>query len=71
MQPRQGFAVQITRQDGTTFFSSSGFGEGRAVWSKSNRKYAVESKRAIRAAGMNAKVVPVIYFEPQVVTSNL
>lgn len=58
------YAIQITRTDGTWFFSAAGPGEARGVWSPRNRKYAVENKRILRSSGLNAKVVPVLYNDP-------
>ena len=65
--PIPGYSVSITRKDGTSFLSSSGLGEGRAFWSKRNRQFAVAHKRQLREAGLNAKVVPVLYTEPEII----
>jgi len=67
--PRHGFAVQIARKDGTKFLSCSAHGDASPVWCKGNRKWAVAWKRELRAAGFKATVVPVIYYDPQVLTS--
>lgn len=63
-EARKMFAIKITRKDGTWFFASAGPGEARGVWSPRNRKYATQNARILKGAGMNAKVVPVLYAEP-------
>ena len=62
-----GFAVQITREDKTSFLAITGTGNVPAVFFKNNRKYAVEFKKALKAANLNAKVVKVSYSDPIVV----
>jgi hypothetical protein len=62
---KEGWAVEIERRDGTTFFAS-GRGEGiyPVVWHNRNRKGAVNFKRDLLIAGFHCKVVPVKYVEP-------
>lgn len=63
---KQGYAVQIRREDGSTFLSSAGVGDVSPVWCKRNRRYAVDHKRDLRKQGFNAKVVEVLYMIPEV-----
>lgn len=63
----RGWAVQITRKDGSTFLASSGEGNQPAVWVKSNRRWAVKHKRSLQEHGFKCRIVPVHYAEPVVV----
>ena len=67
---RHGWAVQITRTDKTTFLASAGCGTHPAVWSLSNRKWAVVHKRLLREQGFACRVVRVQYMDPTVVPNN-
>ena len=66
LEMKQGWAIEITRDDGTTFLASTGVGDGPAVWCKRNRKYAVQHKKKLREEGRikRCRVVSVYYFEP-------
>ena len=63
-KPHHHVAVMITRKDGSVFLASGGMGNAPAVWAKCNHRYAVAHKRDLRRAGLNAKVVPVLYTAP-------
>jgi hypothetical protein len=65
-EPRKMLAIQITRKDGTSFLAHTGLGEGNAVWSPRNRKNAVPHKKELLREGLNARIVPILYTEPQV-----
>lgn len=67
---RRGWAVQIRRDDGSTFLACSTPGNLPAVWCNSNRKWAVAHKRELREQGFACKVVRVTYTDPVVNTSN-
>lgn len=62
----EGWAIKITRDDGTFFMAGSGTGDVPAVWHKRNRKYAVKHKKELRKHDLRAKVVPVLYNPPEV-----
>lgn len=62
----QGFAVQITRADGSTFLCAANGGVLTPVWPRSHRKLAVAHKRDLIAHGFKAKVVPVEFTRPRV-----
>ncbi|CAN5546214.1 hypothetical protein BH09VER1_BH09VER1_24650 [soil metagenome] len=61
----KGWAVVITRDDGTEFFASAGPGDQSAIWANCNRRFAVRHKKQLRAEGYNARVAPVVYSRPQ------
>jgi hypothetical protein len=66
-RPVTGWSVEIKRKDGTAFLCSSGLGNYPPIWSKRNRKYAVEHKKRAIELGHKAKVVSVLYMEPQII----
>lgn len=63
---KEGYAVQITREDGSTFLA---IGEDApvAVFTITQRNRATLFKRGLVALGSVAKVVRVVYFEPEVI----
>lgn len=65
--PREGWALVIFRDDGSYFFASSGLGVGTPLWTKAQRKYAVQHKRALKAHGFKAKIVPVRWTPPVII----
>ena len=64
--PRKGFAVQISRKDGTAFLAAAANGIQTPIWI--HRKYAVAYKRELRAEGFKARVVKVLFANPIVVS---
>lgn len=58
---RKGFAVAITRKDGSEFLAASGRGLLPAVCKQ--RNYAVSFKRELIADGFKCRVVPVRFFD--------
>ena len=66
MNAKKGWSVQIKRQDGTTFLCASQTGTVPPVWCSRNRKYAKEHKDTLVAHGFKARVVPVLYSDPEV-----
>jgi hypothetical protein len=68
---RQGWAVEITRKDKTTFLASAGCGTHPAVWCLSNRKLAVGHKRELRERGFSCRVVRVQYMDPTVLPNSM
>lgn len=64
LMPKTGWAVRITRADGSTFFSAPGQGVITPTFSKANRKYAVQWRDALRREKFNARVVRVHYAHP-------
>jgi hypothetical protein len=67
MSWEEGWAIQITRKDGTSFLAGTGVGEAAAFWCKRNRKQAVRHKKELREHDLNAKVVPALYHKPEVI----
>lgn len=67
MTKRQGYSVQITRGDGTTFLSAGSRGILPPVWPLSLRKYAVAHKRELAEQGFRAEVVRVEFEDVVVV----
>lgn len=61
---KTGYAVQLTRKDGTKFLSC---GTGMLPRVEHLRKYAVKLKRELKQHGFKARVVTVRYAEPVVV----
>ena len=57
--PRRGLGVAITRKDGSTFLASAHPGLMPAVWTPSQRRFAVAHKRELIGHGFKARVVPV------------
>lgn len=64
---QKGWAVEIRRYDGTTFFAR-GTGDMPAVWVLRNKKYAVRYKRELVESGFSCGVVPVEFGEPTTLT---
>lgn len=60
---KKGYAVQLTRKDGTKFLS---YGSGMLPCVHHQRKYSVEDKRALAKLGLKGRVVAVRYTEPVV-----
>lgn len=60
----EGWAVQITRADGSKFFAANSGGVVTPVWPRSQRKYAVQWRKQLQAHNYNARVVPVTYAHP-------
>jgi len=67
----QGFAVQIARDDGSTFLCAANGGVLTQVWPRAQRKYAVSHKRDLIANGFKAKVVAVEFVRPRVVQEQI
>ena len=67
LEIEQGFAVQITRSDGSTFLCAANGGVLTPVWPRAQRKHAAAHKRDLIAQGFKAKVVPVEFVRPRVV----
>lgn len=61
-----GWAVEIRRKDGSTFFAASGRGVSTPVWNHGNRSYACAFVRELKEQDLDAKVVRVAYAEPKV-----
>jgi len=59
-----GWAVQITRADGTKFFAANSGGVVTPTWPNSQRKYAVQWRDALRQVNFDARVVAVTYAHP-------
>ncbi len=64
----KGWAVQITRADGTSYLLSSCPGSYPAVWIKDNKMSASLQAKELRATGLEARVVPVVFHYPKVIT---
>lgn len=60
---REGWSVEICRDDGTSFLSSWGDGILPPVWAMNQRKYAVRHKLDLIHHGFKAKVVRVAYHD--------
>jgi hypothetical protein len=66
-----GWGIIIRRKaDGSEFLCASGTGDGSPVWAKCNRRYAVAHKKELRKHGFDARVVPVAYATPMVLTDH-
>lgn len=63
-QAKRGWAIEITRKDGSTFLAQSGNGLMPAIYAWSMRKYVDKYRKELLIHGMKGKVVPVLYFEP-------
>lgn len=63
---KEGYAVQITRKDGSTFLAKGGDAPV-AVFTTTQRRWATQFRRDLVASGLVAKVVRVVYFEPEVI----
>lgn len=63
----QGYSVQITRADGSTFLASSVAGILPPVWTLAQRKFAAEHCRDLKTRGFKAKVVRVKFERPSVI----
>jgi hypothetical protein len=63
----QGFAVQITRKDGSAFFAVSGSGNYPAVWTMANRRFAVKHADDLRENGFSCRVVSVMFSYPKLI----
>ena len=61
------WTISIRRKDGTEFPASGGMGEFPAVFSKRNRKRAVEFKRDLLAAGLDCRIVKVLVAKPVII----
>ena len=68
---RHGWAVAITRADGSRFLAVSGHGLMPAVWTLSQRKYAAAHKCELKAEGFNAAVVRVLFNDVRIDTPPL
>lgn len=70
-QPRQGWAVQIRRDNGTTFLAFGSTGILPAVFTNSQRKYAVKFKkdliRECNFTKLSARVVRVQFCDVMVI----
>jgi hypothetical protein len=66
VMPRNGYSVQITRKDGTTFLCSAGLGLLPPVWTLAQRRFAVAHKRDLVAQGFKARVVRVVFADVSV-----
>jgi hypothetical protein len=60
----EGWAVQITRADGSWFFAAGKQGCLTPVWAVKSRKYAVEWATELKSHNFNARVVRVHYAHP-------
>lgn len=70
-QAKRGWAIEITRKDGSTFLAHSGNGIMPAIYAWSMRKYAAKFRKELLVYGFRpCKVVPVLYFEPITVRKN-
>lgn len=63
----EGWAVEIYRDDGTSFMACAGAGILPVVWALSQRRYAVRQKRELLEHGLKAKVVRVAYHDVVVI----
>lgn len=63
---REGWAVEIRRKDGSTFFAV-GRGVSTPVWNRGNRSYALAFVRELKEQNFDAKLVRVAYAEPKVI----
>ena len=64
LKHRIGWAVQITRADGSRFFAANSGGTVTPTWPKNQRKYANRWRDQLRACDLNARVVKVTYAHP-------
>lgn len=64
LKPQIGWAVRVTRADGSFFWSDSGRGVATPTFAKADRKTAVRWRDALRAEKFNARVVRVHYAHP-------
>ena len=67
LTPRRGWGVEIIRKDGSSFLSCSSHGVLPAIWTHSQRRFAVICKRELIAEGFKARVVPVTFTDPVIV----
>lgn len=61
---RNGYAVEITREDGSNFLAA-GSGFYPQVWSLSRRSSAVAYKRSLAEHGLASRVVRVEFYDPE------
>lgn len=66
----QGWSVVIQRQNGTEFLCSCSEGVLPPVWPKSQRSSAVAHKRDLQAHGFKARVVPVVFTRPAILSND-
>lgn len=62
----KGYGVAIRRTDGTEFLSHAGAGMLPAIWSTTQRAFAVRRKRELIAEGFVARVVRVEFVVPSI-----
>lgn len=60
---RAGWAVAIRAKDGTTFLACATPGVLPAVWTRAQRRFAVQHKRELVAQGFRARVVRVRFHD--------
>lgn len=63
----KGWAIKITRDDGTSFLASGAEGNFPVVWALRNRKYALKFKKELLAYGMRSEIVKVSYTDPEII----
>lgn len=61
-----GWAVQISRDDGSVFFAASKYGTTTPIWDKRCRLGAVAHCKELKQYKFNARVVKVEYTEQEV-----
>jgi hypothetical protein len=64
---RNGYAVAIRRKDGSEFLALTDKGISPAVWTLSQRTFAVEFKRHLMRHGFKCRVVRVLFADPMIV----
>lgn len=63
---RTGCGVLMTKADGTHALATLGRGSVPAVWTKANRRFAVEFADELRATGISCMIAPVRMTDPVV-----